>query len=758
MKKFMRYLLTGLVTTFLVACEAPQQGENEWANGLDLCQLATWRPDAYPELYVACNSAADADQTLVRLLAKRSQCVALNDFTGCREAENGASKNEPLDRARRLAMSSGKPLESLLAKPTESEKKQSWRSSDRLNGWKKELDENGILKGKYATAIKGTRWNASEIDWVAYHAFASENAKDENHRLISNITVATALADMGFYEEAKANLERVSNDDLERVLRPDWTLYGTEQMEFSKENKSYQDRSALSAYRKTVAAIFAVELHSNNRPAAKKTLEQSRNTLTQIGPNGIQYINLMEFLLGADVEDEHLFEKLYLGPQGKNVDYDIRGIIDGLRGWESLADNTALAPLLASRLKNLNIGLPEHEYENLHVSSHDPNMSDTDFLNQPSQLRAKMAYYKTLLKEKIRTHSWAEDTAPTEITPPAHVSFEPQKNTPKPIPESLMKRIQEAGIGSYGVVASREIELNGIQIVYSSNAIDPSGETGVGAYWLLEGYPQKDVWKEPVYLGLRTLLPYTIDGFATDLPKESITELDSLTVLGTRQPLNLGSLTFPPIAMETSDPERGIITIDLNIVKKDRDGDRLTDLFEERVGLNPDSRDTDGDGITDNRDSVPTRPYAGTSQDRSRAYALLSIREGHEDGAIIQAPTTAEQIEKDPLFGLNFSKEADPERLQYTDPIPNVLYLQSDFEGLGNAVLPYMLIVQTKTEADKISETFPPHYPIVTRQIKDPFSDRMIVIWSASWVGGTVLLTRQPTGGYKREVLSSWIT
>ena len=133
--------------------------------------------------------------------------------------------------------------------------------------------------------------------------------------------------------------------------------------------------------------------------------------------------------------------------------------------------------------------------------------------------------------------------------------------------------------------------------------------------------------------------------------------------------------------------------------------------------------------------------------------------EGHEDGAIIQAPATAEQIESDPLFNLNFSKEEDPERLQYTDPIPSVLYLQSDFEGLGNAVLPYMLIVQTKAEADKISETFPPHYPIqITRQIKDPFSDRMIVIWSASWVGGTVLLTRQPTGGYKREVLSSWIT
>ena len=758
MKYIYKFLIFCLASTFLVACEAPQQIENEWTNVLDLCQLATWRTEAYPELHAACNSAPDADQTLVRLLAKRSQCVASSDFTGCLEAEKSTSRNEPLDRARMLAISSGKSLENLLAKPTEGEEKQSWRSSDRLDGWKKELDENGILKGKYATAINGTRWNASEIDWLAYHDFAAENSKNEDHQLISKITVATSLADLGFYKEAKAILERVSRNDLERVIRPDWTLYGTQQIEFSKENKPYEDRAALSSYRKTVAAIFAVELHFNNHSAAKKTLEQSKNTLTQIGPNGTQYINLMEFLLGADVEDEYLFEKLYLGPQGKDIDYDVREM-DGLHGWESLADNTALASLLASRLSGLNIDLPEHEYENRLIWSRGPNMSDADFLKQPPQLRAKMAYYKSLLKDRIRTYSWAEDIAPTEITPPAHVSFEPQKNTPKPISENLMKQIQEAGIGSYGVVAAREIELNGMQIVYSSNAIDPSGETGVGGYWLLEGYPQKDEWKEPVYLGLRTLLPYTIDGFATDLPKKSITELDSLTVMGARQPLNLGSLTFPPIAMETSEPERGAITIDLSVVKRDSDGDRLTDLFEERVGLNPDSRDTDGDGITDNRDSVPTRPYAGTSQDRSRAYALLSILEGHEDGAIIQAPATAEQIESDPLFSLNFSKEEDPERLQYTDPIPSVLYLQSDFEGLGNAVLPYMLIVQTKAEANKISETFPPHYPIqITRQIKDPFSDRMIVIWSASWVGGTVLLTRQPTGGYKREVLSSWIT
>lgn len=758
MKKLLTYLTCCIAFPLLSACNLSTKSEPQWVQNLDLCQLASWRSDAYEELNAACIAAPNADTVLVDFLNKRSQCLTSEDFTDCLAVEHIPSNNTSLDRARRLAVSTGKPLESLLWEALEDQGKQGWRENDRLDGWKKELDENGILKGKYAKAIRGTRWNASEIDWLAYHAFAAESSSIDEHQLISNVTLATSLADFGLFEEAKAVLSKVDNNGLERVLRPDWTLYGAEKIDFSAERRPYEQRAALSGYRKTVAAIFAINLYSNDDVKARMSLEQSRETLTHMGKNGSQHINLMEFLLGKPVKNEELFDKLYLGPRGDGVDFDNRGM-DGLNGWESLANNSAFAPLLTSRLAELDINFPEYSTESKLIWNHDPNMSDADFLVQPSALRTKMAYYKTLLQDRIREYDWKSDNKPTEVKSPKHVTFEVQKNTPQPVSDILIKAIQEVGIGSYGVVAARELPLNGIQIIYKSNAIDPSGETGVGGYWLLEGYPQKEEWEEPLYLGLRTLLPYTIDGYAPDVVPSSMKDLDSLVLVGARQPLNLGSLTFPPIAMETREPERGLITVDLKTVKRDRDDDRLTDLFELRVGLNPENPDTDQDGLRDNRDSVPTRAYEGTSKDRSRAYALLSILEGHEDGAIIQAPATAEQIESDPFFGLNFSKEEDPEQLQYTDPIPSVLYLQSDFEGLGNAVLPYMLVVQTESEAKAISETFPPHYPIqISRQIEDPYSDRMIVIWSAGWVGGTVLLTRQPTGGYKREVLSSWIT
>ncbi len=622
MRNLLKYLIFCLAISLLAACDTSTKIEHEWAETLDLCHLASWRSDAYKELNAACTSAANADHALTTQLAKRSQCLALDDFTDCRAVEDKSSNDASQDRARRLAVSTGESLEVLLSEALKDEGKQSWRDNDRLDGWKKELDENGILKGKYARAIRGTRWNASEIDWLAYHAFAAENSSIEEHQLISNITLATSLADLGVFDEARAVLARVDNGDLERVLKPDWTLFGAENIDFSAERKPYEQRAALSGYRKAVAAIFAINLHSNNNIAAKGSLEQSKNTLTLMGANGVQYINLMEFLLGKPVENEKLFDELYLGPRGDGVDLDVRGM-DGLSGWESLADNNALAPLLASRLEELSTNFPEHTFEGKLIWNHAPNMSDADFLKQPSALRAKMAYFKTLLKSRIREHNWESDREPTRITPPKHVTFEAQKNTSNPVSDTLTKLIQEAGIGSYGVAAARELPLNGIQIIYKSNAIDPSGETGVGGYWLLEGFPQKGEWKEPIYLGLRTLLPYTIDGFASDISDGEIKELDRLILVGARQPLSLGSLTFPPIAMETSKPERGLITIDLASVKRDRDGDRLTDLFEIRLGLNPDNPDTDQDGLRDNRDSVPTRPYEGTSQDRSRAYALL---------------------------------------------------------------------------------------------------------------------------------------
>lgn len=312
----------------------------------------------------------------------------------------------------------------------------------------------------------------------------------------------------------------------------------------------------------------------------------------------------------------------------------------------------------------------------------DPNMSDADFLQQPPALRAEMAFYRELLEDKLRDNSDDEESDAHNIKPLEHVIFQPQNNEANPTSEVLLKRIKDAGIGTYGVVAARESDNGAIQIIYQSNAIDPSGETGVGGYWLLEGDPENGDWEDPIYLGLRTLLPYRIDGFAVDAPDAAPRQEEALRLVGSRQALDLGSLTFPPIAMEMADPERGLIIIDLVEVNRDSDCDTLTDLFEVRTGLNSNSPDTDADGIKDYRDSVPTRAYGGSSQERTKAYALLSILEHHEEGAIVGTPTTSDQGETGLLLGLQLNTDPESEMDQYRDPIPRVLYLQSGFEGL----------------------------------------------------------------------------
>ena len=47
------------------------------------------------------------------------------------------------------------------------------------------------------------------------------------------------------------------------------------------------------------------------------------------------------------------------------------------------------------------------------------------------------------------------------------------------------------------------------------------------------------------------------------------------------------------------------LIIDLSEVYRDTDGDGLTDVEEQRLGLSPRNRDTDGDGIPDGDDTVP---------------------------------------------------------------------------------------------------------------------------------------------------------
>lgn len=51
--------------------------------------------------------------------------------------------------------------------------------------------------------------------------------------------------------------------------------------------------------------------------------------------------------------------------------------------------------------------------------------------------------------------------------------------------------------------------------------------------------------------------------------------------------------------------ENLLLSIDINIIKQDSDGDGYNDIFENYIGLNPKSKDSDNDGINDDVDFNP---------------------------------------------------------------------------------------------------------------------------------------------------------
>lgn len=74
--------------------------------------------------------------------------------------------------------------------------------------------------------------------------------------------------------------------------------------------------------------------------------------------------------------------------------------------------------------------------------------------------------------------------------------------------------------------------------------------------------------------------------------------------------------------------EKNWVTIlkSLSAIQKDSDHDGLTDLVEERLGTNPNKRDTDGDGTPDDVDPWPNAPSRPLSEEEAILAAVFEAR------------------------------------------------------------------------------------------------------------------------------------
>ena len=77
--------------------------------------------------------------------------------------------------------------------------------------------------------------------------------------------------------------------------------------------------------------------------------------------------------------------------------------------------------------------------------------------------------------------------------------------------------------------------------------------------------------------------------------------------------LEESSITFPPIGLQLKRSAVGLyLEAKLSELRKDSDGDGLSDLIEARLLTDPKAPDTDGDGISDGEDPLPQVPAVGT--------------------------------------------------------------------------------------------------------------------------------------------------
>lgn len=158
-------------------------------------------------------------------------------------------------------------------------------------------------------------------------------------------------------------------------------------------------------------------------------------------------------------------------------------------------------------------------------------------------------------------------------------------------------------------------------VVYRSYALDPSSELGDAGYRLQLRDAGGKV--EDLSLGFSEMRPYVI----VHNDKLPLLDGDDLQLAVDARELDDASVTFPPVGLRAKRQEKDLLLrCPLAELRKDTDGDGLTDIEEARLVTDPSSVDTDGDGLSDKDDPAPLgadAPSTPEQEVRQAAYRQL---------------------------------------------------------------------------------------------------------------------------------------
>lgn len=270
-----------------------------------------------------------------------------------------------------------------------------------------------------------------------------------------------------------------------------------------------------------------------------------------------------------------------------------------------------------------------------------------------------------------------------------------------------------------GRILRSERHADQVIVVSSSQALAPTGEVSAGGYWIILSHDRGRRFDAPLYTGLRALQPYRLE------PTSSLPLLRGgrVQLAARTERLDTQRLNFPPRSAAIVERRDGLILqMDLADLRRDSDGDGLSDLTEYALTLDPSHRDSDGDGLADGDDTMPNLARADTASAALQA-ALAELLPEHfgADTATRVAPAGAPQPGSTPLTAATFLV-ADPGLL-------------APLAARGR------IIVLSPAQVERLRRERGVFLPIhISLFVLDRRSRRGLLVWSARWTGGQIEL------------------
>jgi hypothetical protein len=297
----------------------------------------------------------------------------------------------------------------------------------------------------------------------------------------------------------------------------------------------------------------------------------------------------------------------------------------------------------------------------------------------------------------------------------------------------------QSALAQYAVVALSPVAPRMFAVSVSQD-VDPRGEVSRGGYWLHLSPDRGHTWTGPFYLGLAEQFPYVVRG-RSRVP--AFTD-ERLNLEVERREVDASTITFPPVGLRAKTVAKDLyLSIDIAAVQRDRDGDGLTDLLEEKLALDPAAADTDGDGVVDGLDPTPLQAPAADADDRTAILEVLLP-------ALFLGPSP---IQQSAAAGGEASVMAAQPR-----PFTSLktLFVRGD---VALSAIGGLRVIALPTAAfDVYVKKFGPTYPLALPDIAfDPSHGRAFVRYDMGWRGGTFVVV-QRNGKWILTDNRSWVS